>query len=74
MSTQSTSSVTMRQWPMMNAVLTGVTRDQMMARHKANHIQVAYAPSQEQAMAALQAKAACFHSLGIDVCLCGVSQ
>ena len=32
------------QWPIMHAVLHGVTRDQMMARHKANHIQVAYAP------------------------------
>jgi L-fucose isomerase-like protein len=66
--------ITTPQWPMMNAVLTGVTRDQMMARHKANHIQVAYAPSQEQALAALSAKAACFHRLGIEVCLCGVSQ
>ena len=27
----------------------GVTRDQMMARHKANHIQVAYAPDSESA-------------------------
>ena len=32
------------QWPIMHAVTYGVTRDQMMARHKANHIQVAYAP------------------------------
>ena len=32
------------QWPIMHAVTHGVTRDQMMARHKANHIQVAYAP------------------------------
>ena len=38
-------SVTTSQWPIMNAVLSGVTRDQMMARHKANHIQVAYAES-----------------------------
>ena len=30
------------QWPIMHAVLHGVTRDQMMARHRANHIQVAY--------------------------------
>ena len=29
----------------MHAVTYGVTRDQMMARHKANHIQVAYANS-----------------------------
>ncbi len=32
------------QWPVMHAVTYGVTRDQMMARHKANHIQVVYAP------------------------------
>ena len=31
------------QWPIMHAVTYGVTRDQMMARHQANHIQVAYA-------------------------------
>ena len=31
------------QWPIMHAVTYGVSRDQMMARHKANHIQVAYA-------------------------------
>ena len=32
------------EWPIMHAVLHGVTRDQIMARHKANHVQVAYAP------------------------------
>ena len=31
------------QWPIMHAVTYGVSRDQMMARHKSNHIQVAYA-------------------------------
>ena len=30
------------QWPIMHAVLKGVSRDQMMARHKANHIHVVY--------------------------------
>ena len=35
------------QWPIMHAVLHGVSRDQMMARHKANHIQVAYANSDD---------------------------
>ena len=35
------------QWPIMHAVTYGVSRDQMMARHKANHIQVAYANSAE---------------------------
>ena len=36
--------LTTPQWPIMHAVLEGVTRDQMMARHKSNHIQVVYAP------------------------------
>ena len=43
------------QWPIMHAVLHGVTRDQMMARHKANHIQVVYAPSSDEADKALAA-------------------
>ncbi len=46
------------QWPIMHAVTYGVTRDQMMARHKANHIQVAYANSAKEADQALLAKAA----------------
>ena len=37
------------QWPIMHAVTYGVSRDQMMARHKANHIQVAYANSAGEA-------------------------
>jgi hypothetical protein len=28
------------EWPIMSAVLPGVTRNQMMARHKANHVSV----------------------------------
>ena len=64
---QSTSS----QWPMMHAVLHGVTRDQMMARHKANHIHVAYAPDAATADRALAAKAALFDALGVPVHLCG---
>jgi hypothetical protein len=58
-------------WPMMHAVLHGVSRDQMMARHKANHINVAYAPSAAEADKALAAKAAMFAAMGIDVHLCG---
>src|SRR5215469_873635 len=64
-------NITTPQWPIMNAVLSGVTRDQMMARHKANHIQVAYADNAQQAVKALEAKAACFQALGIDVFMCG---
>jgi hypothetical protein len=59
------------QWPIMHAVLHGVSRDQMMARHQANHIQVAYAPSAEQADLALATKAAMFAALGVKVHLCG---
>jgi hypothetical protein len=59
------------QWPIMHAVLHGVSRDQLMARHKANHINVAYAPSGEAADRALWAKAAMLHELGVKVQLCG---
>ncbi|WP_019586191.1 hypothetical protein [Deinococcus apachensis] len=59
------------QWPMMHAVLSGVTRDQMMARHKANHVQVAYAPSAQVADRALAAKAAMLAAMGVRVHLCG---
>jgi len=62
---------TTRQWPIMNAVLYGVSRDQMMARHKSNHIQVVYAPSTETANRAFGVKAAMFAAMGIDVHLCG---
>ncbi len=59
------------QWPIMHAVLYGVTRDQMMAKHKSNHIQVVYANSDKEANAALLAKAAMAHALGIHVNVCG---
>jgi L-fucose isomerase-like protein len=65
---------TTSQWPMMHAVLTGVTRDQMMARHKANHIQVAYGDDAASADRALATKAAMFDAMGVRVHLCGVSQ
>lgn len=64
-------SLTSPEWPIMHAVLDGVTRDQMMAKHKANHVQVAYAPDAETADRALTAKAAFFDALGIEVDLCG---
>jgi len=59
------------QWPIMHAVLHGVSRDQMMARHKANHLNVAYAPDAETADRALVAKAAMFAGMGLAVHLCG---
>jgi len=59
------------QWPVMHAVTYGVTRDQLMAKHQANHIQVAYAKDAKYADHCLQAKAACAHALGIKVNICG---
>lgn len=58
-------------WPIMHAVTYGITRDQMMARHKSNHIQVAYAPDAAGANRALAAKAAAFQAMGLEVSVCG---
>jgi hypothetical protein len=62
---------TTAQWPIMHAVLDGITRDQMMARHKSNHIQVVYGPDARQAHRACRIKAAMFSELGLEVHLCG---
>ncbi len=59
------------EWPIMHVVTHGVSRDQMMGRHKANHIQVAYANSADDALKALLAKAALADKLGLIVHLCG---
>ncbi len=72
--TQRRWDATTPQWPIMHAVTYGVTRDQMMARHKANHIQVAYADSAEAADKAMMAKAAMAKELGMEVCLCGTNR
>jgi hypothetical protein len=59
------------QWPIMHAVLDGISRDQMMARHKSNHIQVVYAPNRKQAHRACRIKAAALAELGLEVHFCG---
>jgi hypothetical protein len=59
------------QWPIMHAVTYGVSRDQMMARHKSNHIQVAYANDADAADKALLVKAALAERLGLRVSVCG---
>jgi hypothetical protein len=64
-------AATTPQWPAMHAVLYGVTRNQFMGRHKANHIQVAYATDATLAKTALAMKAAMAHELGIVVHPCG---
>jgi hypothetical protein len=62
---------TTKQWPIMHAVTYGISRDQMMARHKANHVQVAYAKDAANADKAALTKAAVARALGIDVHFCG---
>lgn len=62
------------QWPIMHAITYGVSRDQMMARHKANHIQCVYANSAKDADAALLAKAQLAASLGLEVSICGTKK
>jgi hypothetical protein len=64
-------SETTPQWPIMHTVLKGVTRDQMMARHKSNHIQVVYCPNEKQAHRAARIKAAALTELGLETHLCG---
>lgn len=58
-------------WPIMHAVTYGVSRDQFMARHKSNHIQVVYANSAAEADKALLAKAAMAQAMGMEVAICG---
>ncbi len=65
---------TTTQWPIVHAVLHGVSQNQMMARHRANHVNIAYAPTAALADKALATKAAIFAELGINVHLCGVTQ
>ena len=65
---------TTSQWPIMHAVLYGIDRDQMMAKHQSNHIQVVYAPDATTADRALAAKAAMAGAMGLRVNLCGAAQ
>ena len=59
------------QWPIMHAVIKGVNRDQMMARHKSNHIQVVYVPNEKSAHKGARIKASMLTELGLQVQLCG---
>ncbi len=59
------------EWPIMNGVLNGVGRDQLMGRHKSNHIQVVYANSAAEADAALNTRAALANALGLKVSVMG---
>jgi hypothetical protein len=63
--------LTTPQWPIMHAVFKGITRDQMMARHQSNHIQVVYCPDEIEAHRAARIKAAAMAELGLEVHFCG---
>jgi hypothetical protein len=65
---------TTTQWPIVSAIFHGVSRNQFMARHRANHVNVAYAPTAKDADKALATKAAMLAELGIKVHLCGIEQ
>jgi hypothetical protein len=69
--TQRRWSQTTKQWPMVSATFDGISRDAFMARHRANHVSIAYAPDEKRAAQALAVKAAMFHALGVRVHLCG---
>jgi hypothetical protein len=62
---------TTSQWPLVSAVFHGVTRDGFMARHRANHVNIAYATDASSATRALAVKAAMFDEMGVKVHLCG---
>lgn len=59
------------EWPIAHVVLHDVSRDQFMGRHRANHVQMVYAPDADTADKALVAKAAMFNRMGITVNLVG---
>ena len=69
--TQRRLDATTPQWPIMHAVTYGVSRDQLMAKHQANHIQVAYANDAKAADECLLSKAHFARALGLQVNLCG---
>ena len=63
--------LTTPQWPIMSAVTYGVSRDQLMAKHQANHIRVGYANDAAAADECMLLKAAMAKGLGIKVNVCG---
>ena len=64
-------NMTSPEWPIMHGILNGVSRDQLMAKHQANHIHVVYAEDREMAAKTCRIKAAALQELGIKVNFCG---
>ncbi|MBM7832133.1 hypothetical protein JOE59_002838 [Agromyces cerinus] len=69
--TERRKQATNPEWPIAHVVLHDVSRDQFMARHKANHAQLVYAPDAETADKALAAKVAMLDRIGVKVNLIG---
>ncbi|MCC6241035.1 MAG: fucose isomerase [Phycisphaerales bacterium] len=69
--TQRRWEATTSQWPIMHAVTYGTSRDHMMARHKANHIQCVYATNAAAADRALLVRASMARALGVEVNIAG---
>ena len=70
--TQRRLDATTPQWPIMHAQLDGIDRDKLMARHKANHVNVVYADNAKSALDAALCRAALAQALGIKVHLAGI--
>lgn len=64
-------NMTNPEWPIMHAVFDGVSKDQMMAKHKSNHVQVVYVDDEHDCEQMALAKARAFQNLGIQVNICG---
>ncbi|MHC4445343.1 MAG: fucose isomerase [Planctomycetota bacterium] len=69
--TQRRWKATTEEWPLMHAICYGVSRDDLMAKHKSNHITIHYAPDAETANQAMFAKAAMAKEMGMKVYVCG---
>ncbi|MDR2378522.1 MAG: hypothetical protein LBD70_03740 [Bifidobacteriaceae bacterium] len=69
--TRRRKAATNPEWPIAHVVLRDISRDQFMARHKSNHVQLVYAPDAATADKALAAKAAMFDRIGVKVNLAG---
>jgi len=72
--TQERWRLTTPQWPIMHAIMRGISRDQMMARHQSNHIQVVYAPDLKSARRGMFVKAAAMRELGLRAHFCGTME
>jgi len=62
---------TTEEWPIAHTITYGVSRDDLMAKHKSNHITIHYAPDAATANDAMFAKAAMAKEMGMKVIVCG---